>query len=153
MTMDPIRFFKKSVLRAEIVLGLAFARALVVHVPFRWWRGRIGPIGTGPWRDSANLAPRQQKQARDIGRMVARLARRMPFEAVCLPQAMTARWILQRRGIPAHIEFGSRPEKTAEGIGLHAWLVAGDVIVTGRKEHDSYASFAAISRKGSPPAG
>lgn len=150
--MSPIRFFKKSVLRAEIVAGLALARALVLFVPFRWWRGRLGPIGTAPDQPSSPLAPKQQKQARDIGRMVGRLARRMPFQAVCLPQAMTARWILERRGIPARIEIGSRQGQSAEGLAFHAWLVAGDEVVTGREEHDSYTSFAARSRAGAPPA-
>ncbi len=151
--MTPVRFIKKSVLRAEIVLGLAFARALIVFVPFRWWRGRIGPIGTGPRQGNPALSPKQVKQASDIGRMVSRLARRMPFRAVCLPQAMTARWILQRRGIPAYIELGSRQDGDNRELALHAWLVAGDEIVTGREEHDSYASFAARSRHGSHPAG
>jgi len=138
--MSVIRSIKKTILRAEIVTGLAFARVLITLVPFRWWRKTLGPIDGNAKPPTKPLSAKQIKQAGDIGRMIARLARHQKFEAVCFPQAITGRWVLRRRGIPSQIILGSRqhPEK---GLALHAWLKVGDEVVTGQREYAEYHQF------------
>lgn len=67
----------------------------------------------------------------------------MPFQAVCLPRAMAGRWILGRREIPSRIVVGSRrgnPDE--EEMLFHAWLMAGDIVITGAGELDRYRAFA-----------
>lgn len=140
-TMSLIRSLKKSVLKAEIILGLVSARMLIVFVPFRWWRHRIGAINTDTSAHTRNLTPSQRKQAGDIGRIIKRIADRQKFQAVCFPQAITGRWVLGRRGIPSQIVIGSRPEKDGKGIALHAWLKVDDLIVTGQNEYAEYQAF------------
>ena len=138
--MNPVRSFKKAVLRIEIVLGLAFARLLIKLVPFRLWRRTLGPIdGSGP-QTPPQLSAKQIKQAGDIGRIIKRLARKQKFEAVCFPQAIAGRWVLKRRGIPSQIVLGSRRDDTKD-IALHAWLKVGDIVVTGQDEYEKYQSF------------
>ncbi|TXC73284.1 lasso peptide biosynthesis B2 protein [Sphingorhabdus soli] len=126
----------------EAVSALAVARLLVRFVPFRFWRRTIGPIAP-PEGDEAPLATDNATlaRARSVGRHVRRTASRMPFEAVCLPQAMAARWMLRRRNIATQIHFGARPGQDAQPFDLHAWLMLGGVCLTGQEELASYRAF------------
>ncbi|GMN03022.1 lasso peptide biosynthesis B2 protein [Erythrobacter sp. MTPC3] len=139
--MSLTRSLKKTVLKAEIVLGLASARMLIALVPFRWWKHRIGVIGSDAELPAERLTPMQRKQAGDIGRIIKRIARQQKFQAVCFPQAITGRWVLGRRGIPSQIVIGTRPDKDSGGIAMHAWLEVGDLIVTGQDEYAEYQAF------------
>ena len=139
--MNPIRSFKKAVLHTEIVLGLAYARLLIKLVPLRWWKSTLGPIDGRSDAGKHPLTPQQLKHASDIGRIIRRIAGKQKFEAVCLPQAMTGRWVLARRGTPSEIVLGSR--RNADGLALHAWLKVGETVVTGAEEYETYRSFVA----------
>jgi hypothetical protein len=55
-------------------------------------------------------------------------ARLLPWKPLCFPQAITAQWMLRRRGIPSTLYFGTRPGAAYEA---HAWVRVGGVIVTG----------------------
>lgn len=133
----------RRLLKLEIVLCLAWARFLIRFVPFRWWRDTLGTLGYGgKVQDPQQLVPAQVRKAADIGIIIRRVASRMPFNAVCLPQAMTGRWILARRGISSQIEIGSREGDAGEEKYLfHAWLVAGNNVVTGQDEADRFHSL------------
>ncbi|MFL9839912.1 lasso peptide biosynthesis B2 protein [Sphingomonas sp. ST-64] len=140
----------KWMIRAEAAAGLALASTLVHLVPFRWWRSSLGPLG----QDSAppaSLNEEQKRRAIAIGRLVRRVAERLPLDAACLPQAMVGRWMLARRGIPARIALGSRRSDTAAaGFLMHAWLIADDRIVTGGK---GLEGFSPLQKGGGPAPG
>jgi hypothetical protein len=62
---------------------------------------------------------------------------------VCLPQAMAAKWMLRRRRTPSTLYLGLRREEKTS-LTAHAWLRAGDEIITGRAaimEHQVIATF------------
>jgi hypothetical protein len=59
---------------------------------------------------------------------VAAAARLLPWKPVCLPQAVTAQWMLRRRGIPSTLYFGTDPSNQ---YAAHAWVRAGQIVVTG----------------------
>jgi hypothetical protein len=95
-------------------------------------------------RDEAHIAE-------EIGWAVTRAARHVPFNAVCLPQAMAARIMLKRRGVDSVLHFGARigqdkvgQDKIAQDkpIDAHAWLDAAGVEVTGYPVADTYAEIA-----------
>jgi hypothetical protein len=65
-----------------------------------------------------------------IAAVVALAARNVPFKAVCLPQAMAAKAMLDRRGITSVMHFGAG-FGTTKSIDSHAWLDARGVPVTG----------------------
>lgn len=137
----------------ETIVALAFARALIRFVPFAKWRGLLGPLGTAgrDEADAAMLDESQQRLVRAVRRETARWAPRLPFEAVCLPQAMAARWVLGRRGIDGRITIGARIGSEARRpVDLHAWLMVGDFCVTGDAERRTYEAFA---QRASVPAG
>ena len=68
--------------------------------------------------------------ARVIGVAVRRSSRLVPA-ATCLPQALAARVMLERRGIPNELLIGVA-KSDAGALEAHAWVEVGDEVVVGR---------------------
>jgi hypothetical protein len=117
----------------EAALWLLLARALLLVVPFRSLARRFGTfvapsdLRTGVGHSDGGAG--DAAVAREIGWAVTTAARHVPFQAVCLPQAMAARMMLKRRGVPSVIHFGAA--KGGDSLDTHAWLDAAGVEVTG----------------------
>jgi Transglutaminase-like superfamily len=117
----------------EATLRLLLARVVLVLIPFRTlarWLGTFVPptdlrVAQAKSRSCAGHAA----LAREIGWAVTTAARYAPFRAVCLPQAIAARMMLMRRGVPSVIHFGAL--KDGDGLDTHAWLDAAGIEVTG----------------------
>ncbi len=113
---------------------LCAARAALIVVPFPRLARRLGsfvsPADTRVAHARAALSPGHGRLAEQIAWAVSRAARHVPFRAACLPQAMTARIMLRRRGIASVLYFGAT-KNAAERFGPHAWLEAAGVEVTG----------------------
>ena len=140
MARSPVRIAKRLILHAEIVTALAFARALIRFLPLRYWRRLAGPMGSQA-QPVGRPTARQIEHADTIGRRIRGLARRVPFSALCFPQALAGRWVLNRRGIPSRIQIGSWRADSASELELHAWLMVGETVVTGREEYEKYRGF------------
>ena len=84
--------------------------------------------------------------AEEVGWAVTRAARHVPFNAVCLPQAMAARIMLKRHGVDSVLHFGARIGQDKIGqdkpIDAHAWLDAAGVEVTGYPVANTFAEIA-----------
>lgn len=106
----------------EAIVLLGLARLAIVSLPFRLIARslqRLGPVSGY----NEKLLPR-------VRRAVIVAARHVPWNAVCLPQAIAAMVMLARRGCGSTVHLGAG--KTAEGaLTGHAWLVCGDTIVVG----------------------
>ena len=147
----------------EAALLLLLARLLVAHVPMRHWRRWLvtteepAPAG-GPPADShvafsagdpEEPAPAgehlarvpQQRLPQRVARIVRRVARHVPFPAVCLPQAMALQWMLRRRGVASRLFFGARRKTQDSGLDFHAWLTVGGECVIGAGEVETYAAL------------
>jgi hypothetical protein len=116
------------------MVHLAAARMTLLFIPFpriARYLGVFSPPAAGYQHGQPpNPAPDQIQTASEIGWAVRRVARRMPFRADCLPQAMAAKWMLRRRGVVAVMFIGGA--KDANGLlETHAWLLAAGVEVTG----------------------
>jgi hypothetical protein len=129
---------EKQYLLFEAAVVLAASRLAVAVLPFaylsRHWLG----TATSPAEAHAGLrvtraaaaASRHALVITRIGWAVRCAARQVPFRAVCLPQAIAAKYMLRRRGIASSLYFGVR--KDAAGTwALHAWLWAETIEVTG----------------------
>ena len=129
------RHERRMTLEAAFILTLASAalKGLSFSVAMRIFGLREG--GPAPKRHA------DPAQARNIGRAVARAARRLPFNAVCLPQAVTAAVMLRRRGLAAEVRFGVA--KRDGVVSAHAWSLCGDAPVIGT---ENAANFVPISR-------
>lgn len=67
---------------------------------------------------------------RRVGATVAIVSRAVP-RATCLVQALTAQIVLGIRHHPSEIIIGIDAERVADFASAHAWLMSGDVVVTG----------------------
>lgn len=135
----------------EAVLMLVIARYFIKFVPFAKWKDRLD-IDRKAVAARAPIAT-DVSLSRNIGRIVRMAARNVPFNAVCLPQAMAAQWMLRRRGEGSKIVIGAnRKAKTDAGqsnkqFDFHAWLVSSDgLIITGKKEYARFRAFSAEAR-------
>ena len=109
-------------LLGEAVFFLALARLAILVIPFR----RIVP-----WLERSPDSP--QRDAVVIGTVrqaVEIAARNVPWNAVCLPQAMACKAMLARRGQGSALHIGAA-RGGRDGLMAHAWLVAGGEIVIG----------------------
>ena len=97
------------------------------------------------------ISAEQDQRARSIGRAVRASATVTPWQSICLPQAMAASTLLRLGGVPHVVHFGlgkSRPQDAP--MEAHAWIVAGDRIVTGgpvSPDHRIVASFVTPPRQ------
>lgn len=125
---------------AEAALMLVWARLLIRFLPYRRLRRWMGPMGgDGP---APPVTPEQRRKATLARRWIERVTAHAPFPRFCLAQAMAARWMLDRRGVPNILHLGARPSSEENmPIDLHAWLVCGDLCVTGVRERDSFEAF------------
>lgn len=138
---------RERVLFFEALAGLCWDKARVRWLPFR----RVArTLGTPQRESAAAIAPAERAIAVAVSWAVQAVARHSPVAFVCLPQAMTAQRMLRRRGIATTLYLGVAPDRaSAESITAHAWLRAGDKIVTGDHEavrHRALAWFADEAR-------
>jgi hypothetical protein len=124
---------RRRAMVAEAIACLAIARLALIAVPFPRIARRLGDFvpPEDPRAARATIhAIADAAIACDIGWAVTRAARYMPFDAVCLPQAMAARLMLERRGVFSVMHLGAcAPSDTVHET--HAWLNAAGVEVTG----------------------
>jgi hypothetical protein len=108
----------------EAIVMLGLARFIVVTVPFRFiatWVSRAPDRGTA----DPELLIR-------VRQAVTTAARNVPWNAVCLPQAMAAKAMLARRGCGSAFHLGATFDAQGKLIA-HAWLVVGDTVVVGAR--------------------
>ncbi len=79
---------------------------------------------------STGESPSERKLVERVAFIIPALARRLPWRADCMVQAMAAQRWLRRAGIASTMTIGVRKD-VRDGFGAHAWLMVGDVIVTG----------------------
>jgi hypothetical protein len=105
----------------EAILLLALAQ-LVSKLPFHF---------VAPWLARAPATSAcDQALALRVRKAVTVAARNVPWNAVCLPQAMAAKTMLARRGCGSTLHLVAGSDARGKLIG-HAWLVAGGMIVVG----------------------
>lgn len=127
----------------EALLRLAWAKLLIHTIPFRWLAARLGRAQA---ETPSAVTPAERAVAVKVSWAVQTAARYVPFGFVCLPQAVAAQRMLRRRGVATTLYLGVAldPAKR-EALQAHAWLRAGDKIVTGESEaarHRVLATFA-----------
>lgn len=138
---------RERLLFLEALAGLCWDKARVALVPFH----RIAPGLGAPQRETPPaIATAQRAVAVEVSWAVQAVARHSPVAFVCLPQAIAAQRMLRRRGIASTLYLGVAPDRAAPALlQAHAWLRAGDKIVTGEHEatrHRALAWFANEAR-------
>jgi hypothetical protein len=112
----------------------AFVKITLVFLPFSRvmkWKGQ-------PGKETPTLPdPRTDEYRRMLQSAMRLVALYTPWKSECYTQALTAKIILQQRGMPATIYIGFRRDRTGAYEG-HAWLRSYDRIITGNQEINTY---------------
>ena len=133
----------KRLLLWEALIALALARFGLAFFPFR----RIALwLGTPATEIPLNATAEQVEVAIEIGWAVGCLARRVPWDSRCLPQALAATWMLRRRGLEPTLTFGAELGKSQEFVA-HTWLRFGPCLVTGGAGHERFKTLTSLARK------
>lgn len=119
----------------ETTTLLFIARLLVLFLPFRVIAKRLGEHMTETTRQTSSL---QEKTSEKIGRAIRKVSRHTPFRSLCLEQAITCKFMLNRRGISSTIYFGLSKDEDASKLKAHAWTRSGSQIITGAKERHQF---------------
>ena len=115
----------------EAIVLVLYAKALISSVPPRRWRSRFGVVATKEGA-SGNLAT-----IRRVRLAMQRALTNVPGAPNCLPQAIAARWMLERRGITPSLFIGTQRDETGI-LRFHAWLKVGEEWVTGLCDESGY---------------
>ena len=115
----------------EAMVLVLYAKALIAFVPPRRWRSRFGAVAS-----NAGLAG-DIATIRRVRLAMQRALNNVPASPNCLPQALAARWMLERRGIASNLFIGTQRDE-ARVARFHAWLKVGDEWVTGLCDESAY---------------
>ena len=120
--------------RLECLLELAFAKFLVVAVPFKYWswlcgRSHCESLKTSIGKDKHRIISTQ--------RAIRWAERYLPWKSVCLDKAVTAQRMLFRRGLPTTIYFGMRKDEKQQWKA-HAWVRCQNEWVVGFSEEECF---------------
>ena len=114
-------------LRGRTLAALALlvgAQVLIRIVPLPRWRSRLGLAG--------ECLIHQRIEARRLAVHVERAAARLPWGALCLPQAIALSMLLKNKGIPHQVVIAIRPSgQRGQADSLHAWVDCGGITVLG----------------------
>lgn len=112
----------------------AIVKFTLVFLPFRKvleWKGKMDvETPSGPDESSEGF----RKTLQSAMRLCKRYA---PWPTECYTQAITARILLRRKGLPGTVYIGFHRKSDGSFAG-HAWLRSYDRVITGREEMDKF---------------
>lgn len=130
---------KWLLLQAYVLLGVT--RLAINIMPFSRLSRRFGPRMT---ETPAEAPVEQLREARRIAWAIRQASPYTPWRSNCFPQALTAKILLRRRGIPSTLYLGAAFKAGVPELEAHAWLRCGPLYVTGGNGHRHYGAVAAF---------
>lgn len=123
---------RRLVIEAAVELGLA--RLAIGALSFRR-AVAFGAIKLGTARpvDPSSLAI-------TIATAVTAAAARVPFRAVCFPQAIALQRMARRRGIDAILHYGAAQDP-ASGLAAHVWVTVAGKGLLGHEQADRFGEL------------
>lgn len=136
---------KKLFLEAYIILGLM--RAAILTISFKSLTRSLEHHTTK--NEVTPLDDNEIQLAISVGQAITRVAAFTPWESACLAQSLTAKKMLQKRGIPGVFYLGvAKDEESKEKMKAHAWSQCGEIIITGAKGHEFFTVLSVFEWKG-----
>jgi hypothetical protein len=128
-------------LLVEAMWSLGLARCAVSLLPFRRIAAGLGaPSKESPATDNTAHC----RAVAQIGWAIRAVSRRLPGTHQCLLQALAAKWMLQRRGIPSTMYFGVAKDATGQHTA-HAWVRSGTQVLTGARGRHAFTVVATFA--------
>jgi hypothetical protein len=133
---------RRLLLEAAVWLGVA--RLAILVLPFRRVAQCLGRhMARSP--EEAGAAPADLLDR--ISWAVATASRHLPWDCLCLVQAMAGKAMLKRRGVPSTLYLGLAKAGEAQ-LQAHAWLRCGERILTGWQGMGEFAVIATFAEDG-----
>jgi hypothetical protein len=133
---------KKLFTEACAVHGLARFGLLVL--PFKW----IAPILGKPTQETSAVSQPEENDLSERVRWAVNAAgRHGPWKSTCLIEAITAKLMLRRRGIPSTLYLGAGRDENRK-ICYHAWLRSGGSVVAGGPIDKAYTVLTTFTEPG-----
>ncbi|MEB3288718.1 MAG: lasso peptide biosynthesis B2 protein [Leptolyngbya sp.] len=126
-------------LQVTVLLGVF--RALILTAPFPRLASYFGQYRV---ESPQEADPFDLHQARQISWAIRAVSPYTPWTSNCFAQALTAKYLLHRRGIVSTLYFGAYFNAPG-AMKAHAWLRCGPLMVTGETGHLSFGTTAYFS--------
>jgi len=131
-------------LLVEAFFWLALARLAMLTIPFRWTTNLLAlepggdSVSEYPFCDADSVA-----FVRRASWALTLAAARTPWKSNCAAKAVAGAGMLRFRQIAATVALGvSSPPGP---VKAHAWLSAGEIVVTGAPRHNNYRVIATFA--------
>lgn len=125
----------------EAIFFLSTSCLLIKIIPFRYLSTLLN------FNEANKISENQvcdMAAIEQVSKSIQRAVNNLPWKSVCLPQAITAKLMLRRRKTSSILYLGL--EKKEEGrLGAHAWLRAGNSVVTGGVGKDNFTVVASFT--------
>jgi hypothetical protein len=118
--------WQQRLLALEAFCLLGLTRAASFWLSFRHLVPHLGAVQQ---ESLAMVSPVQAQVSEQIGWIVRTVSHYTPWTSNCMAQAMTAKFMLRRRGIHSTLYIGV--SKMDELLAGHAWLRVGTSVITG----------------------
>ena len=116
---------KIKLLSFEVFLELTLACIQLKTHEFKELAAKLGSSKA----ESSQKPIEPTQEMRYLKGLIPRIAELLPWRCVCFPQAIAGQKILNKKNIPSTLYLGLQKED--EEMKAHAWLRAGQYIVTG----------------------
>jgi len=125
----------------DAYLNFFFYWAFINFFPFKTYRNKFGIYGyESPMEE---LDQKSKVKLRSIKKAVLIASKNFPVRCTCLMKALATKKILQKNGLSSTIYLGMTLKKETP----HAWLRCGNIIVTGKNDHQKYGVTAFFGDK------
>jgi hypothetical protein len=118
--------WQDKLLLGEAWLRLGAARFSILTVPF----AKLSMDWGTPMLETFRESPPDQAYVERVKWAISTASRYTPWKSNCLPQAITGKQMLQKRGLRSTLYFGLLRDRKGE-VAAHAWLRCGNMFVTG----------------------
>ena len=113
----------------ETSIILITVRLVILLFPFKMIAKLLGKHMT---ESPLKIPTNQLEKSRQIGKSIKKISQYAPFRSMCFEQALTCKFMLNRRGISSTIYFGVVKNHNQK-LKAHAWTRSGNQIITGAK--------------------
>jgi hypothetical protein len=121
-------------LYCKILMLTGIIRLIILVVPFRYISKYLGENG---YESPMEIDQCEIEASTKIGSAVERVSKHTVWESKCIVQAVCAKLLLRKMGISNTLYLGVRKNEYGR-LAAHAWLRAGNKIVTGKRYMEGY---------------
>ncbi len=131
----------KKAIYINAFLYLCYSWLLLKTTSFKNLAARLGEPMT---ESSMQVDNKAMETALKFGKSIKKISNYTPFRSMCFEQALTLKFMLNRKKIPCTVYFGVA-ESDTPNFKAHSWTRVGDYYVTGKKGKEEYTVISTFS--------